>query len=96
MGCKQAAERTNDGCCLFVGLHVCTSTGFSEEKKKKATCVFSFTHIKSAKDLSGIEAFFWGLLFSSLAGQDFFKCPFVCESGLLNCLSAMLIFACGK
>jgi hypothetical protein len=67
-----------------------------QKRKKKATYVFSFTHSKSAKDLSGIEAFFWGLLFSSLAGQDFFKWPFVCESGLLNCLSAMLIFACRK
>jgi hypothetical protein len=67
-----------------------------QKRNKKATYVFSFTHIKSAKDLSGIEAFFWGLLFSSLAGQDFFKWPFVCESGLLNCLSAMLIFARGK
>jgi hypothetical protein len=66
VGCKQAAERTNDGCCLFVGLHVCTSTGFSEEKKEKATCVFSFTHIKSAKDLSGIEAFFFGVCCSAL------------------------------
>jgi hypothetical protein len=69
---------------------------FQKRKKKKATCMFSFTHIKSAKGLSGIEAFFWGLLFSSLAGQNFFKWPLVCESGLLNCLSAMLIFACGK
>jgi hypothetical protein len=46
---------------------------FQKRKKKKATCVFSFTHIKSAKDLSGIEAFFLGFVVQLSGWPGFFQ-----------------------